>query len=43
MQNKEMEQIVYLYLSSIPSCNIWDRPTSFFLDAFFVILSKKLI
>lgn len=37
-----MDVICYLYLSSISSRNIWDCPTSFFLDAFFVVLHKKL-
>ena len=36
--------ITYLYLTFIPSSDIWDCPTSFFLDFFFlVILCKNLI
>ena len=41
--NSYRKWITYLYLTFIPSSDIWDRPTSFFLNVFFVILCKKLI
>lgn len=33
----------YLYLNSIPCCDIWDYPTSFFKDTFFVFMRKNLV
>ena len=42
-KKKRQREKLYLYLSFIPSCYIRDCPTSFFLDAFFVILYEKLI
>ena len=41
--NSHRKWITDLYLTFIPSNDIWDRPTSFFLDVLFVILCKKLI
>lgn len=38
-----MQAAAYLYLSSISSCDVRDRPTSFLFYAFLMILCKKLV
>ena len=39
--NSYRKWITYLYLTFIPSSDIWDRPTSFFLDFFFFFPSSS--
>ena len=34
--------LVYLYLFFISSSNVWYGPTSFFLDAFFMIICQQV-